>query len=451
MANITDNEMNQETELTEEQERSIRQLVSSASDVEPPKGADAEAPKTPRPFYKRVPFLVALALIFVAGSAYGVRAYSYASAHESTDDAFVDGHPVPIAPQVAGRVAKVHVTDNQEVTKGDLLVEIDPSDYQAQLSNAQASLQAAIARRKAADITVGVTQTTSSAGVQQASSAVDSAASNVETAEAAVASARSKQAQAEAQVVAARAEARRTAADATRYSTLAREGVVAQQESDNATAAATSAGAQLDAAQKAAAAARAAVSQAEAQVGATRAQVGQAQGQLAAANAAPQQVDLSRAQVDAADAAIAQAQAAVKQAELNLSYTKIYAPEDGRVTKKAVEGGAYLQVGQNLMTIVPDQLWVTANFKETQLAEMRQGQTVEISFDAYPNLKLKGHVDSIQSGSGAAFSLLPPENATGNYVKVVQRVPVKIVFDEQPDDQHLIGPGMSVVPEVTVR
>ena len=146
-----------------------------------------------------------------------------------------------------------------------------------------------------------------------------------------------------------------------------------------------------------------------------------------------------------------QTRAAVEQAELNLSYTKIYAPEDGTVTKKAVEEGTFVQVGQALMAIVPDEVWVIANFKETQLDAIRPGQPVDIKVDAYPSKTFKGHVDSIQTGTGARFSMMPPENATGNYVKVVQRVPVKIVFDEQPDPQHPIGPGMSVEPEVRVK
>lgn len=457
--NTNEHEIPNESGLTEDQERSVKELIRSAinepqSEVgeDVPRRADVEAPKpVKRPFYKRGVFAAVLGVVLVASSVYGARAYSYAAARESTDDAFVDGHPVPVAAQVAGRVARVAVTDNQEVKKGDLLLEIDPSDYRVALSNAQASLQAAIARRKSAAIAVGVTRTTSWASVDQAASGVDQATSSVQNADAAVTAAEGRLAQAEAQVAAAQAEATRASAQAARYSELLKGGVISQQDDDNATAAAQTAIAQLDAAKKAAAAANAAVGQARAQVSSTHAQVGQARGQLAAANAAPQQVELSASQVETADAAIQQAQAAVEQAKLALSYTKIFASEDGRITKKSVEAGAYIQPAQTLMTLVPDTLWVTANFKETQLEHMRPGQPVEITVDAYPDLVLKGHVDSLQSGSGAAFSLLPPENATGNYVKVVQRVPVKIVFDEHPDENHLIGPGMSVVPEVVVR
>jgi membrane fusion protein (multidrug efflux system) len=189
---------------------------------------------------------------------------------------------------------------------------------------------------------------------------------------------------------------------------------------------------------------------AEVQISAAQAQVREAQGKLAAANTAPQQIASSEEQAQTASASLAQLQAEVEQAELELSYTKIYAPDDGRVTNKSVEEGALVQSGQPLMAIVPGDVWVTANFKENQIERMRPGQPVEITIDAYPDKTFKGHVDSIQAGTGAVFSLLPPENATGNYVKVVQRVPVKIVFDEPPDPQHLLSPGMSVVPEVKV-
>jgi membrane fusion protein (multidrug efflux system) len=455
MARTNDEEIPNETGLTEEQERHVKELIRSViepatTDGDTPSG-DGKKVSVKKPLYKRPLALIALALVVTVAATYGVRAYSYASVHESTDDAFIDGHPVPIAPQVGGRILRVAVNDNQVVKKGDLLLEIDPSDFNVQLANAEASLNAAIARRKSAAISVDLTQTTSSAGVDQASAAVDSAASGVRNAEAGVVAAQGRLAQAQAQVAAAEAEATRTATQEKRYADLNREGIISHQDYDDTVAAATAAAAQLDAARKAAATAQAAVTQAEAQVATSRAQVGQAKGQLAASNAAPQQVALSASQVDTADAAIQQAQAAVQQAKLSLSYTKVYAPGDGRITNKSVEAGAYVQTGQNLMTLVPDQLWVTANFKETQLAHMRPGQPVEISVDAYPGVVLKGHVDSLQSGSGAAFSLLPPENATGNYVKVVQRIPVKIVFDEAPDGRYLLGPGMSVVPEVEVR
>ena len=187
-----------------------------------------------------------------------------------------------------------------------------------------------------------------------------------------------------------------------------------------------------------------ALKQAESQHAEAQARVGEAEAKLVSAQGAPQQIAISRAQSD-------QARAAATQAELNLSYTTIQAPEAGRVTRKSVEPGGYAQVGQALMAIVPDRVWIIANFKETQLTYMRPGQLAEIHIDAYPGHTFKGHVDSVQAGTGSRFSLLPPENATGNYVKVVQRVPVKIVLDEQPSAEYPLGPGMSVVPDVKVR
>jgi membrane fusion protein (multidrug efflux system) len=160
---------------------------------------------------------------------------------------------------------------------------------------------------------------------------------------------------------------------------------------------------------------------------------------------------VSKAQAETAGASLEQLQAGVRQAELELSYTKIYAPESGRVTRKAVEEGALVQIGQPLMAIVSGEVWVTANFKESQIGNLRPGQSVELNVDAYPDKVFKGHVDSIQAGTGSVFSLLPAENATGNYVKVVQRIPVKLVFDEQPDPQHMLAPGMSVEPEVRIK
>ena len=191
--------------------------------------------------------------------------------------------------------------------------------------------------------------------------------------------------------------------------------------------------------------------QAQAQVKQTQAEVGGARAKLKEAGAAPQQVAVSQAQAGTAGGDVQQSQAAVDEAELELSYAKIYAPSDGRITRKTVQEGAYVQVGEALLAIVPDDLWVTANFKETQLNDVRPGQPVEISVDAFPGKIFNAHVDSIQRGSGSRFSLLPPENASGNYVKVVQRVPVKIVFDQPPDPNYPLGPGMSVVPEVRVK
>lgn len=445
---------------------------------EPARTKPADA-KQKTPIYKRARVMILAAIVLLIGLTFGVRHFVYASAHETTDDAFIEGHVVQISPKVTGHIARIYVADNQHVKKGDLLAQIDPRDYQARLAQAKATELAAQSKAQAASINVNVTSTTTGAGVEQASSSVQTAKSNVENARAAVEATRGRLEQAQAQVgtaqanaesahaqaSAAEAEATRANAEAQRYATLYKQDVISRQQYDNAVAAARSATASLESARKRAAAAAAqvgearaaaqaaqgAMQQSQAQVGVAQSQVGEAAGRLAAANAAPQQVAASRAQVATASADIEQARAAVEQAELNLSYTKIYAPEDGTVTKKAVEEGTFVQVGQALMAIVPDEVWVVANFKETQLNAIRPGQPVEIKVDAYPSKTFRGHVDSIQTGTGARFSMLPPENATGNFVKVVQRVPVKIVFDEQPDPEHPIGPGMSVEPEVKVK
>ncbi|MGA9767939.1 MAG: HlyD family secretion protein [Blastocatellia bacterium] len=457
---------------TDETRPKARSIIISPDDVN-------EAKRGKKPFYKRPLILIPACLVLLVGLIFGVRFYVYASAHESTDDAFVDGHIIPISPKVAGYVMKLHITDNQHVEKGDLLLEIDPRDYEARLAEAQANLQAAIARHSSSQINVQVTSVTTNAAVEQAASGVDQARSNVRTTQAQVFAVRSrldqartqiKTAQANAeharsQVVAAEADAVRTARDHDRYEELLKLDEVSRQQFDNATAAARIASAQLDSARLRVAAAETQVADAraaeqaaagdlshtESQVDESKARVGEARGQLAAARAAPQQIAASRSQVAASSAEIQQAQAAIQQAELNLSYTKIYAPESGRVTRRTVEEGAYLQVAQSLFAIVPDDLWVTANFKETQLTQMQPGQPAQVEVDAYPGKVFNAHVDSIQRGSGAAFSLLPPENATGNYVKVVQRVPVKIVFDEPLDPGYALGPGMSVTPTVKVK
>jgi len=292
---------------------------------------DRSEEQSKRSLFRRPGVIVAAAALAIAGVAYGGFAMFHSFTHETTDDAFIDVHTVSVAPKVAGHVAVVRVDDNQLVKKGDVLVEIDPRDFQVALAQAKANL----AKDKATQIQADLNEK--------------------------------------------------------RALNLFSQKVISTQERDTNVAAAES----------------------------------------------------SRAAVQAGEAA-------VEQAELSLGYTKITAPIDGYVTKDAVATGDYLQVGQTLMALVPPRVWVIANFKETQLRNMRPGQSATISVDAYPGLKLQGRVDSVQAGSGAAFSLLPPENATGNYVKVVQRVPVKIVLDEQQQMQRLLGPGMSIAPDVAV-
>ena len=440
---------------------------------------DAESQTGKRPLYKRPAFLIAAIIVLVVGAAIGLHYYLYARSHESTDDAFIDGHIIQISPKASGYVARVYVDDNQQVKAGDLIVELDARDYEARLQQAKAALEAGLAREAEARTNVSLTRATTAASVQQARATVLGARSGVQSSRAGASSSlsRAKQAasaistakanleQARAQVQAAQAETTRTSADVERYQALYAKDEVSKQQLDQAVAAARTASAQLDAARQKVAAAEAQVNeagashvaaaetarQAQAQIGGAQASVSEALGRLAQANTAPQQVAVSQAQSKTAGATTEQLRAQVVQAELELSYTKIYAPEAGRVTRKSVEQGAYVEIGQPLLSIVPGNVWVTANFKESQIGRMLPGQPVDITVDAYSDKVFKGHVDSIQAGTGARFSLIPPENATGNYVKVVQRVPVKIVFDEPPDPKHMLAPGMSVVPEVAVR
>src|SRR5438067_982675 len=295
---------------------------------------DGPSPPTPSPppLHRRRGVVLAGAVLAVVLLLAGVAYWLHARGRVSTDDAFIEARIIHISPKVGGQIVELDVTDNQRVRAGDVLLRIDPRDYEASAQQARA------------------------------------------------------------QVRAAEVEAQRARTDAQRVNALFARGLVARQELDHAIAAERMAEANLEAARQ-----------------------------------------------------------RLNEATLRLSYTTITAPEAGRATRRAVEEGMFVQPGQQLLAIVTDDLWVVANFKETQLAKIRPGEPVDIKVDAYPHRRFRGHVDSIQAGTGARFSLLPPENATGNYVKIVQRVPVKIVFDEAPDPQYPLGPGMSVVPTVHVR
>ena len=453
--------------------------ITRVEDEEEPVSAQPEAEVTRRPFYKRRGVIIIAAVVLLLGAIFGVRYWLYSRSHESTDDAFIDGHIIQVSPKVSGYVAKIYVSDNQQVKEGDLIAELDARDYEVKLQQAKAALDAGLAKENEAKTNVTLTRATSSATVQQARAAVQKSRSDVASSRAGAASLRSRAseaasaistaqanlAQTQAQVVAAQADVTRANADVARYRELYAKDEISQQRLVQAETTANTANAQLEAARQRVTAAEARVNearaaqaaaaqtaqQAQSQIGGAQANVNEALGRLAQANAAPQQVAVSQAQAETAGATTEQLRAQVAQAELELSYTKIYAPENGRVTRKSVEEGALVQVGQPLLAIVPGDVWVTANFKENQIGRMTPGQSVEITVDAYPDKTFKGHVDSIQAGTGARFSLIPPENATGNYVKVVQRMPVKIVFDEPPDPKHMLAPGMSVVPEVRVK
>ncbi len=341
----------------------------------------------------------------------------------STDDAFIDGDAAVLSPQVGGSVQRLLVGDNQRVRAGDLILEIDPSDYLSALASAHANLDAALASEAQARANLDLTGASTAATLAEAESGVELAKSSV--------------AEAEAQLAAAVAEAERSAADAKRYAALSKSDFASRQTLDQAEATARSDADQV-------------LADAQA-VAVAKAKIGEAEAGLAQAETATQQIAVRQAELQSAGASVEAARAAVKTAELNLSYTKIFAPQDGYITKRQVNVGDVVQKNQTLATLVFGRPWVTANFKETQLDGMRPGQPVAIAIDAYPGVTFRGHVDSIQRGTGAQFSLLPPENATGNYVKVVQRVPVKIVIDAPIDGAEVLGLGMSVVPTVDTR
>jgi membrane fusion protein (multidrug efflux system) len=354
---------------------SPRLSVSETDSLPPPR----------RRFRHGFAIVVVTALAVAAAAGYYLR---FIAPYETTDDAFIESYVTFVSPRVSGPVVKLLARDNQRVKAGDVLLEIDPRDYQALVDQAGADLATANSHVLQAEAKVIVDQ----AKADQQNAAVPAA-----------------------QAIAGRAEA-----DRERYESVESQ-AVSRSQLDLAKAQARSAAAEVEVARN-------------------------------QAKAAVAQVELDRADVETSRAQVQQAQTRLQQAQLQLSYTTVVAPRDGRVTRRSVEQGAYVQTGQALLALVPDEIWVVANFKETQLERMRPGQPVRIRVDAYPRREFKGKVDSVQAGSGALFSLLPPENAVGNYVKVVQRVPVKIVFDEAVDlSQFNLAPGLSVQPKVRVQ
>jgi len=365
--------------------------------------------------------LVLAALAAVVAS---LLAWRHFAGRESTDDAQIDGHVNPVAARVGGTVLAVLVADNQRVEKGTLLVRIDPRDYEVALARAQADLAENEATARAARTTVPLTSTT--AGSQEAAADSD------------LAGAQARLAAAQAQLREAQGRERQTAGDVERFRPLLAKDEISKQQFDAAATAANSARASREAAE-------AAVRGAEKAIEAARAR-------LAQAGTGREQVDIVSARAASAGAKVEMAQAALEQANLNVSYTEVKAPVGGVVSRKTVEVGQVVQPGQPLLALVPlDDVWVTANFKESQLRSIRPGQPVEVAVDAYGGRTFRGRVDSIGAATGSRFSLLPPENATGNYVKVVQRIPVKIVLDPGQNAEHLLRPGMSVVPAVFTR
>jgi membrane fusion protein (multidrug efflux system) len=420
------------------------------ADENPPRSvheADKESPTDPSPLGERTYtpparrnaksrrniVILIVVLVVVVG---GVFLWRYLSSYESTDDAQADVHLYPVSARISGYVVKVNVDDNQWVEKGTVLVEIDPKDYEVAVAQAQANLASAEGTAQSLNITVPITSVNSS-------SQLASTASDITNTNAGIIAAQRQFTAAQAQVEQARANDVKVQDDLKRYKLLVDKKEVAEQVYDQALAAAKSSTAAVAAALANESAAQQFVEQAQSR------QV-QAEANHQYAETGPQQVSSSKARARAAIADVEEKRALLEQAQLNLGYTKIVAPVSGEVNKSVVVG-LNVQAGQQLLTVVPlDEVWVTANFKETQLRHMRVGQKAEIHIDS-TGRTLKGHVDSIAGATGPLFSLLPPENATGNYVKIVQRIPVKIVLDPGENHDRQLRPGMNVVPDVYLQ
>ncbi len=406
-----------------------------------------------RGFFEQRPrakwLFAALALIVIVAA---ISIWRHFATRESTDDAQIDGHIVPISARVGGTVTEVLVLDNQQVEAGTVLVKIDPKDYEVAVEKAEAELANAQAAALAARTGVPIMSTTAGSQVSTAEAQVQMAQAGIVVAEKQVAAANARANAARAHLEEAQANNTKAARDFERMKSLIAKDEVSQQQFDAAQAAADASRAGVASGQAETAEADQAVQVAESHLIQARAQLNSAQAGLASARTAPQQITVTRAQATSAEARVQMAQAALDQAKLNLSYTTIKASVTGQVSRKNVEPGQVIQPGQPLMALVPlEDIWVTANFKETQLKNMRVHQPVVISVDALGGRKFTGYVQSIAAATGEKFSLLPPENATGNYVKVVQRIPVKILFDKGQDPEHLLRPGMSVVPTVITK
>lgn len=415
----------------------------------PPTGAEKQEsgnkplPSTERDYHTRpartkspgfrIAILIALVVLIVVG----FFVYRYFASYESTDDAQVDGHINSISARITGHVTKLNIRDNQYVNAGDVLVEIDPSDYQVAYDRAKADYADAQAAAVAAGVNVPITSVNTSSAISASEADVNSARAGIQAAQQQLQAAKAQLDQAQANDVKAQN-------DLGRYKQLVTKQEISQQQYDQAVAAAKASTASVEAA-------RANAQAAEQQVTQARGKLTQAEANNRYANTAPQQMKITRARAQAAVAQVQRAKASLEQAQLNLQYTKILAPVNGIVSDRTVEVGQNVAPGQELMKVINlDDIWITANFKETQLRDMRAGQRVTLEVDANGR-KYNGKVDSIAGASGARFSLLPPENATGNYVKVVQRIPVKIVLDNGSNNDHQLRPGMSVTPKVWIR
>jgi len=410
---------------------------------EPPKQVPTPTPLTD-PKVRRGLLIAAIVLVVAV-----VSLFLYFHNRESTDDAQVDGHITPIASKIYGRVSKVLVNDNQPVEAGRILVQIDPADYQAAVDQAKAALELAEGEARSAGVDVPRTSETVASGTSSAEAQLAGAQADLARSQASYDQAQTADlAVAQANVEKSRANALLAKADLERYAPLLQKGEISQQQYDAAKANADATASALVADEQRLAQAKRNIDIAHAQLDAAKARVEQAKAGVSSAHADQKRVAMRSADAQAKIGGVERARAALQAAQLNLSYCNVTAPVDGVATHKTVEDGQIVQPGQGLLVVVPlKDVWVTANFKETQLRNMKPGQKAYVKVDTYGKT-FSGHVDSIAGATGAVLSLLPPENATGNYVKVVQRIPVKIVLDPIPESVAVLRPGMNV--EATV-
>jgi len=422
--------------------------LENAAKVKVPQEEPAKLDLTPKPLanptIRRGLFLGGIVLVAAV-----VGLFVYFHNRESTDDAQVDGHITPVASKIYGRVARVLIDDNQAVKAGQVLVQIDPADYQAAVDQAKAALALAESEARSAGVDVPRTSETVASGTSSAEAQLSGAQADLMRAQAAYEQAQTADlAWAQANVDRSHANAQLAKADLERYTPLMEKGEISKQQYDAAKANADASASALVADEQRLAQAKRNIDITRAQLEAAKARVEQAKAGVSSAHADQKRVAMRSADAQAKVASVERARAQLAAAELNLSYCNVVAPVDGVATHKTVEPGQIVQQGQGLLVVVPLQnVWVTANFKETQLRYMKPGQKAYVKVDTYGKT-FSGHVDSIAGATGAVLSLLPPENATGNYVKVVQRIPVKIVLDPIPQSVAVLRPGMNV--EATV-
>jgi membrane fusion protein (multidrug efflux system) len=412
-----------------------------------PEGEDKNPSRWADPWVRRLAVAGGLLLLLVV-----VALLAYYHNRVSTDDAEVDGHIVPIASKISGTVAEVLIHDNETVKTGQVLVRIDPRDYQARVDQAKAALALAQARARGAGVGVPLTQETTDSTTSGADAQLAGAQANYDKSKFTYEKdSTAELAYARDNVAAQQANNDRAQADLARMKPLVDKGEISQQQYDAYLASARVADSQLSAAKEKLSSAEKGGEIAQESMLAAKAQVAQARAMVEQSVANHKQVSIHEADHDSADAGVAAAQADLEAAELELSYATIVAPSDGVVTRKSVEAGQIIQPGQGLFTLIPlNDVWVTADFKETQLAKVRPGQKVEIDVDMYGKT-VTGYVDSIAGATGSRLSLLPPENATGNYVKVVQRIPVKILLDPNSADKAILRPGMNVEATIITK